>query len=213
MKIYDLIKDRLKDPQGVISDNEIFALNRRDFLYSETSVTRAFLSMFNAERVSYEMYAIIDFLHASLCKLDKDSEINVFQLSNSMTLPALAVSVFLGDGVRNIAIAAPRGGQKVKPKDELAKQLLGRFERQIQSKLTMSDLGSVPENRVQILICNASNEAEVISGIKAFEKVRRGILLIKGYGRHGAPNCGEVMLEARLNIHSTVSGFGFCIAI
>jgi len=42
MKLYDLIKDKLKDPQGVISDNEICVLNRRDFLYSETSTSSAF---------------------------------------------------------------------------------------------------------------------------------------------------------------------------
>ena len=69
MRMYDLLKDRLKEPQGVISDNEMCVINRRDFLYSETSTTAAFLRMFGAEGVTYEMYSIIDFVHTSVCKI------------------------------------------------------------------------------------------------------------------------------------------------
>ena len=213
MKLYDLIKDQLKDPQGVISDNEMCVLNRRDFLYSETSTTSAFLKMFNAERVTYETYSIIDFIHASVCKIRPPNQVRVFQLSQSMTLPSLAVSALVGDLAKNIEICAPRGVQQVGSTDQFSKMLLERFQRQINSNLTTSDIGEGDGNTIDILLCNASNEAEVSSGLKSFEKVKRGFIIIKGYGRVKAPNCGEIILAARLNVHCSLAGFGFCSAI
>lgn len=213
MKLYDLIKDKLKDPQGVISDNEMCVLNRRDFLYSETSTTSAFLKMFNAERVTYETYSIIDFIHASVCKIRPPTHVRVFQLSQSMTLPALAVSSLVADQASKIEIYAPRGIQEVGAADEFAKMLLERFRVNLKNELTMSDIGNGDSDTVDILLCNASNEAEVSSGLKAFEKVKRGFILIKGYGRNKAPNCGEIILAARLNVHCTLAGFGFSSAI
>jgi len=212
MKLYDLIKDRVKDPQGVISDNEMVVLNRRDFLYSETSTAGAFLKLFNADRVTYEMYSIIDYIHSSVCKVRPPTQINVYQLSQSMTLPSLAVSAFVGDMASRIRIHAPRGIQTVQSKDEFGKALAERFEKQLNQGLAMGDLGA-HDNAVEILLCNASNEAEVSSGLKAFEKARRGFILIKGYGRAKAPNCGEIILSARLNVHCTLAGFGVCSAV
>jgi hypothetical protein len=213
MKLYDLIKDKLKDPQGVISDNEMCVLNRRDFLYSETSTSNAFLKMFGAERVTYEMYSIIDFVHASVCKIRPPTKVRVFQLSQSMTLPSLAVSALVGDQAVAIEVHAPRGIQGVDAKDEFAQMLFKRFESHLSTDLKMSDIGNGDENTVDILFCNASNEAEVSSGLKSFEKVKRGFILIKGYGRNKAPNCGEIILSARLNVHCTLAGFGFTSAI
>lgn len=212
MKLYDLVKDRLKDPKGVISDSEMCVLNRRDFLYSETSTSAAFLRMFGAERVTYEMYSIIDFVQASVCKIRKPTELRVFQLSQSMTLPALAVSALVADEAGRIRIHAPRGVQPVAAQDEFASALVKRFEQQANAGLTMADIGE-GDNAVDILFCNASNEAEVSSGLKAFEKVKRGLIVIKGYGRNTAPNCGEIILSARLNVHCSLAGFGFCAAI
>jgi hypothetical protein len=213
MKLYDLIKDKIKDPQGVISDNEMCVLNRRDFLYSETSTSAAFLRMFGAERVTYEMYAIIDFIHASVCKVRPPNSIRVFQLSQSMTLPALAVSALVADQAAGIRIHAPRGIQKVAPQDAFALAVAKRFEQQVNKDLTMSDLGNDEPDAIDIVFCNASSEAEVSSGLKSFEKVRRGFILIKGYGRNKAPNCGEIILSARLNVHCSLAGFGFCSAL
>ena len=212
MKLYDLVKDRLKEPQGVISDSEMCVLNRRDFLYSETSTTLAFLRMFGAERSTYEMFSIIDFVHASVCKIRKPTEIRVFQLSQSMTLPSLAVSSMVADDASQIRVYAPRGIQSVAAQDDFAKALAKRFERQLNSGLSMADLGQSGD-AVDILFCNAANEAEVSSGLKAFEKVKRGLILIKGYGRTKAPNCGEIILSARLNVHCSLAGFGFCTAM
>lgn len=211
MKLYDLIKDRIKDPQGVISDNEMCVLNRRDFLYSETSTSSAFLKMFGAERVTYEMYSIIDFLHASLCKVRPPTEIRIFQLSQSMTLPSLAVSALVADQASSIKIFAPRGVQQVNPRDAFATALEARFREQLTTDLQMAELGV--GDALDIVFCNASNEAEVSSGLKSFEKVKRGLILIKGYGRNKAPNCGEIILSARLNVHCSLAGFGFCSAI
>jgi len=212
MKLYDLIKDRVKDPQGVISDNEMVVLNRRDFLYSETSTAGAFLKLFNADRVTYEMYSIIDYVHAAVCKVRQPSQVRVYQLSQSMTLPSLAVSAFVGDMATKVSIHAPRGVQGIQAKDPFAQDLARRFESQLNSGLAMGDLGS-SEDAIDIMFCNASNEAEVSSGLKSFEKVRRGFILIKGYGRAKAPNCGEIILSARLNVHCTLAGFGICTAI
>jgi hypothetical protein len=212
MRLYDLIKDRLKDPQGVISDNEMVVLNRRDFLYSETSATAAFLRMFNAERVTYEMYSIVDYLHSVVCKVRKPTSVRVFQLSQSMTLPSLAVSVMVGDLAERVRVHAPRGVQAASPIDPFAQDLLERFQQQLNSGLTMADIGTEAD-AVDIVFANASNEAEVSSGLKAFEKVQRGIILIKGYGRAKSPNCGELILGARLNVHCAVAGFGVCTAI
>jgi hypothetical protein len=91
--------------------------------------------------------------------------------------------------------------------------LVQRFETQLNSNLTMADIGNGDVNTIDILFCNASNEAEVSSGLKSFEKVKRGFILIKGYGRNKAPNCGEIILSARLNVHCTLAGFGFTSAI
>lgn len=212
LKLYELIKDRLENPVGVISDNEMCVLNRRDFLYSETSATLAFLKMFGAERSTYEMYSILDLVHASICKVRQPTEIRVFQLSKSMTLPALAVSSMVADEASQIRIYAPRGIQPVIAQDDFSKTLAKRFEKQLNTDLNMSHLG-MPGDAIDILFCNADNEAEVSSGLKAFEKVKRGFILIKGYGRTKAPNCGEIILSARLNVHCSLAGFGFCSAV
>lgn len=212
MRLYDLIKDRLKEPQGVISDNEMIALNRRDFIYAETSSTSAFLRLFHAEGVTYEMYSIVDYLHSVVCKARDPSFLRITQLSKSMTVPSLAVSVFAGDLVRGVEIHAPRGLQPVSPIDSFAKDLHSRFLSQIKYEGERSD--SIHEqNTIDFIFANASNEAEVTSGLKAFEKVNRGLILIKGYGRLTAPNCGELILGARLNVHCSIAGFGVCTAL
>lgn len=212
MKLFDLVKDRLKNPLGVISDNEMLLLNRRDFLYSETSTAGAFLKLFNSERVTYEMYSIVDFVHTSVCKIREGTDVRVFQLSQSMTLPSLAVSAIVGDLASGVRVHAPRGTQALRARDPFAQDLVNRFQAQLNSGLTMTDLGA-DGDAVDILFCNASNEAEVSSGLKAFEKVRRGLIVIKGYGRAKAPNCGEIILSARLNVHCNLAGFGFCLAL
>lgn len=212
MRLFDLVKAQLKDPQGVISDEEMCVLNRRDFLYSETSTTLAFLRMFGAASSTYEMYSILDFVHASVSKIRPPTEVRVFQLSQSMTLPSLFVSCVVADEASQIRAYAPRGIQAVSAQDEFAKTLAKRFETQLNSGLSMADLGKSGD-AIDILFCNASNEAEVSSGLKAFEKVKRGFILIKGYGRTKAPNCGEIILTARLNVHCSLAGFGFCSAI
>lgn len=201
----------MKDPQGVISDNEMCVLNRRDFLFSETSATLALLRMFGAERSTYEMYSILDFVHASVCKVRNPTQVRVFQLSQSMTLPSLAVSSIVADQASQIRIYAPRGIQAISAQDDFAKTLAKRFETQLNTGLSMSDLG-ISDDAIDILFCNAANEAEVSSGLKAFEKVKRGFIVIKGYGRTKAPNCGEIILSARLNVHCSLAGFGFCSA-
>ena len=211
MKLFDLIKDKLKDPQGVISDNEMLLLNRRDFIYSETSSGANFLNLFHAERVTYEMYAIIDFIHSGVCKVQNTTEVRVYQLSQSMTLPSMAVSALVGDSSGGIRIYAPRGVQAVNPRDPFAGDLLLRFKANLDTGLAMGDIGQ-NEKAIEIIFCNASNEAEVSSALKAFERVRRGFILIKGYGRIKAPNCGEIILSARLNVHCSLAGFGICHA-
>ncbi len=212
MRLYDLVKDKLQNVEGVVSDNEILALNRRDFNYSETSATSSFLKMFNAQSVSYEMHALVDFIHSVVCKISSKTGVNVYQLSQSMTLPSLAVSVFLGSKPKHVSILAPRGMQKLGSADSFANEFLQRFEEQTRSKITLADVGK-SRHDVDIIFANASNEAEVASGIKAFEKVKRGVLVIKGYGRSNAPNCGELIVGSNLNVHCTLAGFGICTSI
>lgn len=211
MKLYDLLKDKIPDAKGVISDNEMCVINRRDFLYGETSFAAAFLKMYGYEKSSYEMYSMIDFIYASVCKVRLPTEIKIFQLSQSMTLPSLAISSIVADQASSIKIFAPRGIEKFAPKDSFAKELAERFRIQLNSGLQMSDVGT--NESIDILLCNASNEAEVSSALKAFERVKRGFIIIKGYGRKDAPNCGEIILSARLNIHCSVAGFGYCMAV
>lgn len=212
MRLYDLVKDRLKDPKGVITDNEMLLLNRRDFLYSETSTASALLRLFNSDRVTYEMYSIIDFVHTAVCKIGPTTSVRVYQLSQSMTLPSVAVSSIIGDRSENLRVHAPRGVQALRAKDAFGRTLVARFERQLDSGLAMGDLGGDGDS-VDVLFCNASNEAEVSSALKAFEKVKRGFIVIKGYGRQKAPNCGDIILAARLNVHCSLAGFGFCLAM
>ena len=213
MKLFDLIKDKLKDPKGVISDNEMCVLNRRDFLYSETSATLSFLKMFNADKVTYEMYSIIDFLYANLCKVSEEDEINIYQFSQTMTLPSFAVCCLIGDKAKKINIYAPRGAQKIASTDVYSSTLIEKFDHSLKSKLLPSDIGKNKLNSIDVILCNASNEAEVTSALKSFEAVKRGLIMIKGYGRKDAPNCGEMILAARLNVHCTLAGFGFCTVL
>lgn len=212
MRLYDLVKDKIQNVEGVVSDNEILALNRRDFNYSETSATSSFLKMFNAQGVSYEMHSLIDYVHSVVCKVSSATGVRVYQLSQSMTLPSLAVSVFLGNKPKHLHILAPRGYQRLAPSDSFANEYLERFERQSKSKILLTDVGK-GKDEVDIIFANASSEAEVASGIKAFENVKRGVLVIKGYGRSSAPNCGELIVGANLNVHCTIAGFGICTSV
>lgn len=212
MKLFDLVKDRLRKPNGVISDAEMCVLNRRDFIYSETSAALAFLKMFRAEHVTYEMASMIDFLHTYLSGINDKDEIVVHQLSQSMTLPSLAVSVLAGDDIDTLKIYAPRGVQKLQAVDEFSNELIRNYERKIIHEL-MSEQVCKESKRVDIFLCNSSSEADVYSGINSFVKAKSGLLLIKGYGRVNAPNCGEILLENRLNLHCSLAGFGICLAI
>lgn len=213
MRLFDLLKDKLKDPKGVISDGEMCVLNRRDFLYSETSSAGLVLKMFNSERASYEMYAMIDFINSVTCKLDSSKKLQILQLSDSMTLPAVAASIFAGDSVQELTIYAPRGIQVLNAVDDFAADLKNRFEKQIKADLSDIDLNLNEANTVQIVLCNSSNEADVLSALKTFQKINHGCLLIKGYGRANAPNCGEIITSLRLHIHCSLAGFGFAASL
>lgn len=212
MKLYELVKDRLNSPEGVVSDNEMLLLNRRDFIFSETSPGRTFLKMFNSERVTYEMYAIVDFLQSYLCKLRPGRNVEIYQLSQSMTLPSLAVSCYIDRSKNSLNICAPRGVQSVKAIDNFARDLYQQFESSINMDLTMKHIAQDNET-LKIIFSNASSEAEVVSSLKSFESVSNGLLLIKGYGRSKAPNCGEIMLGAKLNLHNSLAGFSIAFAL
>jgi hypothetical protein len=213
MRLFDLLKDKLKDPKGVISDGEMCVLNRRDFLYSETSPAALVLKMFHSERASYEMYAIIDFINSITCKLTSSKKLQILQLSESMTLPAIAASIFVGDTVQELTIYAPRGLQKLNTLDQFATDLKNKFEKRVRSDLSDIEKIFKNENSMQIVLCNASNEADVLSALKTFEKINHGCLLIKGYGRANAPNCGEIITSLRLHIHCSLAGFGFAASL
>jgi hypothetical protein len=207
-RIYDLVKDRLSGVSGVISNEEFLVINRRDFIFAETSLARAILDMYKAQSVSYEMYAIVDFITASLLKTTKKN-VRIYLLSRSMTLPALAAYAVLGDQNEKISIYAPGGLEKIAVKDEFARQIALGFAKSVDKNLTMQDIGT--NNNVDLIFCNASNEAEITSGIKFFERVSEGMILIKGYGKLGAPNCGEIMLQSKINLHCTIPGFAFSL--
>jgi hypothetical protein len=213
MKLFDLLKDKIKDPKGVISDGEMCVLNRRDFLYSETSPAALVLKMFNSERVSYEMYAMIDFVNSLICKLSPSKELQILQLSESMTLPALAASVLIGDSVRKLDVYAPRGIQELKPIDQFAIELEEKFKKRVKSDMSNLDKVFDDKDSMQIVLCNSSNEADVLSGLKTFQKINHGCILIKGYGRANAPNCGELITSLRLHVHCTLAGFGFAASL
>ncbi|MBI5921847.1 MAG: hypothetical protein HY847_09345 [Betaproteobacteria bacterium] len=211
MKLFDLLKDKLKDPKGVISDKEMCLLNRRDFMFSETSMASNILGMFGAQNVTYEMRAILDFLHAYLCKLDTKADVRVYQLSQTMTLPALMLTALLGDS-SHFKVYVPQGSQQVVSRDAFANDLLNRFKGACESSVPFGNVGK-GKNSLEIVLCNASNEADVASGLRLFANVKRGLILIKGYGRVEAPNCGELVLGAGLNVFCSLAGFGFAAAV
>jgi hypothetical protein len=212
MKLYDLLKDRINNPQGVISDSEICVINRRDFLYSETSVTQNFLRMILADRVSYEMYSLLDFLHASVCRIPDDAKVTVYQLSRSMTIPSLFLYSMLSRKVCEYKHYAPRGVDGVKCIDEFSAALVRTFYTEYEKSFSMESIKN-DDKGVTMVLCNASDEAEVTSALKAFQLVRHGLIIIKGYGRLSAPNCGEIIVENNLNVHCTLAGFGYAAAI
>jgi len=211
MKLFDLLKDRLKEPKGVISDKEMCLLNRRDFMYSETSLASNILSMYGAINVTYEMRAILDFLHSYLCKLDPKTEVRLYQLSQSMTLPSLMITA-LTAACAKFKVYTPLGVQQVVCRDAFARDLLLRFSDLREASVPFDGVGK-GKNALDIVLCNASNEADVAVGLRLFANVKRGLILIKGYGRAEAPNCGDLILDARLNIHCSLAGFGFAAAI
>lgn len=211
MKLFDLIKDRLKDPVGVISDSEMVLLNRRDFLYSETSPTKSLLMKFNAQKVSYEMYSIIDLLNTLLSKKSEIKTAHIYQFSKTMTLPCLASSVFLG-GAPNVKIYCPRGYEVLQPSDPFVVDLWNRYKNQIVNQHEeISEKDS--DDTFSLLLCNASNEADINSALKVFEKVQRGAIIIKGYGRRSAPNCGDATLALGINVHCSPAGYGMALTI
>jgi hypothetical protein len=211
MKLIDLVKDKIPENDGIISDSELLVLNRRDFLYGETSVASSFLAMFSARNVTYEMYAIIDFIYSCLWKIKSNDKLVIHQLSQTMTLPAIAVSVLVSESA-SVTLHAPRGFEKVTPADSYSKQLFERFISQ-EDKNFKNDLLLKELKHIHIVLCNASNEAEVVSGLKFFEKVQRGVLIIKGYGRAKAPNCGEIVMSTRMNIHCSLAGYGSVVSL
>lgn len=207
MKLYDLVKDRIKEAEGIISDREILAINRRDFLFSETSFALVFLKMFSSLRATYEMFAIIDFVQAMLSKSKEQSDVIVHQLSQSMTLASLATTTILGDDMQRLRVFSPRGIQKFNPTDNFASEIWQKFNTYLISDLTT--LSASRDQPLDIIFCNATSEAEVISGIKYFQGIERGFIVIKGYGRVNAPNCGEVILDSGAHVHCSLAGFGF----
>jgi hypothetical protein len=130
-----------------------------------------------------------------------------------MTLPAIAASIFVGDTVQELTIYAPRGLQKLNTLDQFATDLKNKFEKRVRSDLSDIEKIFKNENSMQIVLCNASNEADVLSALKTFEKINHGCLLIKGYGRANAPNCGEIITSLRLHIHCSLAGFGFAASL
>ncbi|MBM3349567.1 MAG: hypothetical protein FJY58_07720 [Betaproteobacteria bacterium] len=116
------------------------------------------------------------------------------------------------DKVERIEMCLARENQKILPIDVYAKVLAKRFALQGDTGLHLSDIGN-NEHAVDVLLCNSSNEAEVVSGFNAFRQVKKGLILIKGYGKFNAPNCGEITTAGGMNVHCTLAGFGFVLAL
>lgn len=211
MKLYDLVKDKIPHQEGVISDNEMLLFNRRDFIYSETSTTRAFLQMFGATSVTYEMYAIIDLIQSITCKISPGESVDIVQISKTMTLPTLAIRTFLPESNR-IYLFAPNGLDKINATDNLSRDIAERFNKLVNYTKILPN-GHDRLDSIKFILCNATDAAEVLTGLELYSTINRGILIIKGYSRAKAPNCGDAMLAARLNIHCNISGFGLSVAI
>jgi len=176
-RLYNLLKDRLDEPQkGVISDHEMCLFNRRDFMFNEASPVQSFLGMYGSLAVSYEMFSIIDYLYAACAKISDNSRVRVFQLSKSMTLPALAIVNQMGEKPKILEVVAPRGCQKINATNKFALDLANNFAQRINKTIGLSEVG-LKKGYTDIVLCNASNEAEVASAIRSFERVTRGLLL------------------------------------
>lgn len=212
-RLCDLYPDLVKrySKTGLLSDSEFIVLNRRDFLFSETSPTNTLLRELNSQGVTYEMHSLIDFTLAFGATINAKTTINAFVLSKSMTIAAASFLAFAGERASKIRGYAPRGLEKLQVKTEFSAEILRQVMKSFDGKLNMSGLGK--RQCVDIIFSNASSEAEVTSSLEAFAKVQRGLLVIKGYGRVGSPNCGDTILSHNLHVHCNLSGFGFAAKI
>jgi hypothetical protein len=198
--------------EGVISDQEFAIINRRDFIHGESNATAAFLDIFSSVAVSYEMRSMLDLMHSLICRIDKKTDVRIHQLSQTMTLPSVFVFSLISDRVNSIKLFAPRGLQKLPNKNEFTKELLNKFDPKVIGQTGFNENGK-GRNGFDIIFCNSSKEADVISGVKLFSETKKGFIFIKGYGRRGSPNCGDHVLAQNLNIHCSLSGFGFAASL
>jgi hypothetical protein len=212
-RLIDLIPNKKElNFEGVISDHEFAVINRRDFVHGESNATAAFLAIFGSVGVSYEMRSMLDFIHSLLCRLDKKTDVRIHQLSQTMTLPSVFAFSLISDRVNSVKLFAPRGLQKIPSNTKFARELLAKFNPLVVGKAGFDENGK-GRNGFDIIFCNSSKEADVISGIKLFSYTKKGFIVIKGYGRKGSPNCGDHVLEQNLNVHCSLAGYGFSASL
>jgi len=202
-RLADLFPPQEPELKGVISDNEVFAINRRDFIYSETSLTRELLGMYSSKGATFEMHSLLDLLQAYLFNIEEKRNINIYQVSPSLTLLSIFAYILTLKKSAAVCTYAPNKINDLQCRDDLAIEIFKEFKVSLKRSL----IPKPTKNEVSIVLANASKESDVVAGVSIFAQATSGMFIIKGYGRLNSPNCSEAFLRENVHVHTNIVGF------
>lgn len=205
MSLFNKVKSLLPDVKGVISDAEILLINQREFQISQISPTHALLTI-HGVRISYAYRLYINFLDAILSGL-RGQQVNVIMAEPSLTIAAYYL--WLKHGKDMIQVYAPKGRQKV---EVAGRGIFHDLSNQFNLSVVAGEKANLDESRKDFFTFVLGNTKTAIQSSFAIDRYlecRKGVLLLKDYGKVGAFDSREYLEEKRVFPCVTLEGHGY----
>lgn len=220
MSLHQRVKASIPDEKHVLSDPEILAINRRDYLVGEASPLGAFYSMFKLEGAappSYQDLELAQALAVLVAATAAKRPVVLWNHSRSTAMAALYLALRVAGQGR-----AKRNRAKIHLGVDMAlfSNLAGDFGRVLLDDLEgfvvtegKANEASKRTNALPVFLVDARDAMPAERAMLAFRPLKTGILAIRNLTHHDAVLNVNPFALADAEVITAVSGWGTMVKV
>jgi hypothetical protein len=208
--LFTLCKGSLPEHKNALSDDEFILLNRRDFHISQISPVHPTLTVFGV-KVGYPFRVLLSMLDNFAAGL-QGADFNIVLTDVSLGLAAYQVWLRAGGCSDRGLMVAPKGMARFPQTNGIADEIVRDMIRAADT----SPSAKVPEERAELftfVLGNTKSSTQTLFAVDRFLPVRRGLLLLKDFGRVGAADEREYLESKGILPSVTFEGHGFVVRL
>lgn len=208
--LFTRCKEHLPEHTVALSDEEFLLLNRRDFHISQISPVHPTLSVF-AVKVGYPFRVLLSMLDNFAAGL-RGQDFNIVLTDPSLALGAYQVWLRAGGSATRGSVIAPKGMPAFPKTNGISDEIV----KDMAHATNMSPSAKIADEREDLftfVLGNTKSSSQTLFAVDRFLPVKRGLLLLKDFGRVGAADEREYLEGKGILPSVTFEGHGFVVRL